>query len=114
VIDTFPNNNDLLAFWADNGVPQSLNHIEKIQVVAGALAAPSGEETLDTEWSSGMAWGAMVRVYATTDLSFAQLDQACQYIINDLPNQPALHQISLSFGLSEAYLPAGQMDTDAR
>ena len=113
VIDTFPLNSDLTAFWSDNSVPQSLNNIEEVQVVAGALPAASGEETLDTEWSSGIASGAKIRIYATTDLSFNHLDQAYQYIINDLSNQPALHQLSMSYGLGEDYMPAGQMDTDA-
>jgi kumamolisin len=113
VIDTFPNDSDLTAFWADNGVSQSLSNIEKVQVVAGTLAAPSGEETLDISWSSGIASNAKVRIYATTDLFPDHLDQAYQYIINDLPNQPALHQISMSFGLSEYWQSTGQMDTDA-
>jgi kumamolisin len=114
VIDTFPRNSDLSTFWQDNGVLQSLGNIEKVQVVSGSLPAPSGEETLDTEWSSGIASGAKVRIYATTDLSLDHLDQAYQYIINDLPNQPTLHQLSLSYGLGELYMPTGQMDTDAQ
>lgn len=112
VIDTFPLNSDLTTFWQDNQVSQSLGNIEKIQVVSGTLPAPSGEETLDTEWSSGIASGAKVRIYATVDLAFTHLDQAYQYIINDLPNQPTLHQLSMSFGLGEDYEYPGQMDTD--
>jgi hypothetical protein len=81
--------------------------------VSGTLPAPSGEETLDVSWSSGIASGAMVRVYATKDLFTNHIDQAYQRIINDLPNQPDLHQISLSFGLGETYYGSGQMDTDA-
>jgi kumamolisin len=114
VIDTFPNNSDLTAFWADNGVPQSLSNIEKVQVVSGTLPAPSGEETLDTSWSSGIASGAGIRIYAVADskLPLSKLDQAYQYIINDLPNQPELHQISMSYGLGELYEPSGQLETD--
>ena len=114
VVDTFPNNSDLTTFWNDNGVPQSLNNIEKVQVVTGTLPAPSGEETLDVSWSSGIASGAKIRIYATTSVTFARLDQAYQRIINDLPSQPALHQISMSFGLGETYEPAGQMQTDSQ
>jgi kumamolisin len=112
VIDTFPANSDLTAFWAANSIAQSLNNIEKVQVVPGTLASPSGEETLDVEWSSGIAPGATVRVYATTDLTFVHLDQAYQAILNDLPTQPDLHQLSLSYGLGETDMPAGQMQTD--
>jgi subtilase family serine protease len=83
-------------------------------VVSGALPVPSLEATLDVEWSSGMAPGAKVRIYATTDLDFPHLDQAYQRIINDLPSQPTLHQVSLSYGLGETYESATQMDTDAQ
>ena len=112
VIDTFPAASDLISFWQGNAIAQSLNNIEEVQVVSGTLPAPSGEETLDVEWSSSMASGAKVRVYATTDLAFVHLDQAYQAIINELPFQHALHQISLSYGLGETYMPPGQMRTD--
>jgi kumamolisin len=114
VIDTFPASSDLVQFWQANGIAQSLNNIEEIQAVAGVLPGPTGEETLDVEWSSGTASGAKVRVYATTDLGFAHLDQAYQTILNDLPSQPALHQVSLSYGLGETYESLAQMQTDAQ
>jgi kumamolisin len=114
VIDTFPLATDLIQFWQGNGIAQSLNNIEKVQVVRGPLPSPSGEETVDVEWSSGMAPGAKVRVYATTDLAFVHLDQAYQAILNDLPGQPELHEVSLSFGLGELYMSTAQMQTDAQ
>jgi kumamolisin len=114
VIDTFPRTNDLSSFWSQCNVNQSLNNIEFVQVVSGTLAAPSGEETLDVEWSSGMASGAKVRVYASRDLSDIHLDQCYQQILNDLPNQPGLRQISLSYGLGELYESTSQMQTDAQ
>jgi kumamolisin len=64
VIDTFPADSDLTLFWNANAISQSLNNIEKVQVVSGTLPSPSGEETLDVAWSSGTAPGAKVRVYA--------------------------------------------------
>jgi kumamolisin len=112
VIDTFPAGSDLTAFWQGNAIAQSLNNIEQVQVVGGPLPSPSGEESLDVEWSSGMASGAKVRIYATTDLAFVHTDQAYQAIINELPSQPALHQISLSYGLGELYESTAQMQTD--
>jgi kumamolisin len=114
VIDTFPNDSDLTTFWTDNNVPQSLNNIEKVQVVAGTLPAPSGEETLDVSWSSGMASAGKIRIYATRSLAFARLDRAYQEIINDLPNQPGLNQVSMSFGLGETFEALGQMQTDSQ
>jgi kumamolisin len=112
VIDTFPAASDLVAFWRGNGIAQTLNNIEEVQVISGPLPSPTGEETLDVEWSSGMAPAAKVRVYATTDLQTVHLDQAYETILNELPSQPALHQVSLSYGLGETYMPAAQMETD--
>jgi hypothetical protein len=112
VIDTFPADSDLTLFWNANAVSQSLNNIEKVQVVAGTLPSPSGEETLDVEWSSGTAPGAKVRVYATTALYSVYLDQAYQAIIDDLPSQPELHQVSLSYGSNELSTSTSQMQTD--
>jgi kumamolisin len=114
VIDTFPASSDLVSFWQANAIPQSLNNIENVQVVGGSLPSPTGEESLDVEWSSGMAPGAKVRVYATTDLGFVHLDQAYQAIINDLATQPTLHQVSLSYGLGETYESTTQIQTDAQ
>jgi kumamolisin len=114
VVDTFPLASDLVEFWQDNGIPQSLSNIEEIQVVPGALPNPSGEESLDVEWSSGMAPGSKVRVYATRDLIPVHLDEAYQAILNDLPNQPELHQVSLSYGIGELYISTAQMETDTQ
>jgi kumamolisin len=116
VINTFPKNSDLTTFWTTCGVSQSLSNIQEVQVVSGTLAAPAGEETLDTEWSSSIAPGAKVRIYATYDLGFAHLDQAYSQIYSDVsgttPAQPTLHQVSLSFGLGEIYNTTSQMQTD--
>jgi kumamolisin len=114
IIDTFPNDSDLLQFWNTNNVPQSLSNIEKVQVLPGSLPAPSGEETLDVSWSSGIASGARIRVYATADSSllFSEVDAVYQFIINDLPSQPALHQISMSYGIGEDYVAPSQLQTD--
>ena len=75
VIDTFPNASDLETFWTDYSVNQSINNVSFIQVVSGTLPGPSGEETLDTEWSSSIAPGANVRVYASQSLDFSSIDR---------------------------------------
>jgi kumamolisin len=93
-------------------VSQSLSNIEFVQVVSGTLPAPSGEETLDVEWSSAIAAGGKVRVYATKDLSTVHIDQAYAQIVSDLPSQPALRQVSLSYGLGETYTTGSQVQTD--
>jgi hypothetical protein len=116
VIDTFPNTSDLTSFWQTYGVNQSINNIQFIQVVPGTLPTPSGEESLDVEWSSSIAPGAKVRVYATTDLSDANLDQAYQQVFEDVTNHPeyGIHQMSLSFGLGELYSTPAQVSTDSQ
>jgi kumamolisin len=114
VIDTFPRTSDLTAFWTACNVSQTTANIEFIKVFSGSLPATSGEETLDVEWASAMAPAAKVRVYAAKSLSFVNLDAAYQNIINDLPTQPTLHQVSLSYGAGETYVSTAQMDTDAQ
>src|SRR5262252_3582856 len=107
LIDTFPTDADLTAFWTRNGVPVTLAHIEKVNVSGGALPAPSGEETLDASWASAIATGAQVRIYATGSLSFVAIDRALDSIISDLPAHPGLHQLSISLGLGETFMSPG-------
>lgn len=116
VIDTFPSTSDLTTFWQTYHVGQSINNIQFIQVIAGTLPAPSGEESLDVEWSSSIAPGAHVRVYATTNLAFNNLDQAYQQIFNDVTAHPeyGIHQVSLSYGLGETYASSTQVTTDSQ
>jgi len=114
VIDTVPATTDLQGFWTTYGINQSLSNISFIQVVAGTLSAPTGEETLDTEWSSAMAPGAKVRVYATLALSNANVDAAYAQINADVTNHPEyeIHQVSLSIAEGEAGVSLSQVTTD--
>jgi kumamolisin len=112
LIDTFPADADLTAFWTRNGVPVTLTHIEKVNVPGGALPAPSGEETLDASWASGIAPGAQVRIYATGSLSFVAIDRALDRIIADLPAHPGLRQLSMSLGLGETFMAPAEVTTE--
>jgi kumamolisin len=113
LIDTFPADSDLKKFWANNNVPASSTRVEKINVKGGPLPPPSGEETLDVEWSSGIAPGAKVRVYASGTLQFVDLDRALDRIIADLPSHPGMRQLSISLGLGEKFMggPNGEVRT---
>jgi kumamolisin len=113
LIDTFPADVDLKTFWANNGVPASRTRVEKINVKGGPLPPPSGEETLDVEWSSGIAPGAKVRVYASGTLQFVDLDRALDRILADLPSHPGMRQLSISLGLGEKFMggPNGEVRT---
>src|SRR5215813_2365812 len=112
LIDTFPTDADLTAFWTRNDVPVTLAHIEKVNVTGGALPAPSGEETLDASWASGIAPGAQVRIYATGSLSFVAIDRALDRIIADVPTHPGMRQVSISLGLGETFMSPGEVRTE--
>src|SRR5205085_10609744 len=70
LINTFPVDSDLKKFRTKNHLPVKIQQIEKINVQGGQLPTPEGEETLDAEWSSGIAPGAKVRIYASGSLAF--------------------------------------------
>lgn len=112
LIDTFPRNSDLTEFWSANGLPVTLSQIEKINVGGGTVPAPSGEETLDVSWTSGIAPKANIRVYASGALTFVALDKALDRIIADLPTEPGMRQLSISLGLGEAFMSPGEVRTE--
>lgn len=111
LIDTFPADSDLKAFWKRNKLPVTLKQIEKINVKSGPLPPREGEETLDVEWASGIAAGAKVRIYASGSLSFVDLDLALDHIIADLPSQPGMRQLSISLGLGETFMAKAEVTT---
>ena len=111
LIDTLPRDADLQSFWRHNGLGVTLSQIEKVAVGTGPLPPVEGEETLDVEWSSGIAPGATVRVYASGSLSFVDLDRALDQMLADLPEQPAMRQVSISLGLGETFMSKGEVAT---
>jgi kumamolisin len=113
LIDTVPNDADLKLFWKANNLPIKISQVTKINVNGVTLPAPEGEESLDAEWSSGIASGAKIRIYATGSLQFVDLDRGLDRIIADLPDQPGMRQLSISLGLGETYMggPGGEVAT---
>src|SRR5262245_4677 len=113
LIDTFPSNDDLVAFWTANGLAADLTRVEKIKVGGSHLPPPEGEETLDASWSSRVAPRAKIKIYATGSLAFVALDQALDRIIEDAANDPSLKQVSISLGLGETFMggPQGEVAT---
>ena len=73
-----------------------------------------GEATLDVEWSGAIATGANVLVFTIPSLTYTNMDLAYQQIAEVLPNQPGLHQVSLSYGGAESGLPASQRQTETQ
>ncbi len=112
LIDTFPADSDLKAFWKRNNLPVTLKQIEKINVKGLPLPPPDGEETLDASWASGIAPGAKVRIYAAGSLRFVDLDRALDHIIADLPSQPGMRQLSISLGLGETFMAKDEVKVE--
>jgi len=111
LIDTFPHDADLQAFWNHNDLGVTLNQIEKVNVRGGSLPPVEGEETLDVEWTTGIAPGAVVRIYASGSLSFVDLDRALDQILADVPTQPKMRQVSISLGLGETFMSPDEVAT---
>jgi kumamolisin len=114
LIDTVPADADLKLFWKRNNAKTTLKQIEKINVTNVALPTQEGEETLDVEWTSGIAPAATIRVYATGSLQFVDLDRALDRILADLSSQPELRQLSISLGLGETFMGGPQGEVAAQ
>jgi kumamolisin len=110
---------DLTTFWSFCGINNSLRHIAFINYPEppNSYSAPSQdtdpEDTLDVEWASGTAPGAMVRVYDGTVFN----EDVLQQIYNDATNVSLnlhLNQVSTSYGLYEddGYDTSGQEESD--
>jgi kumamolisin len=113
LIDTVPADNDLQLFWKRNKLKTTIKQIQKVNVTGVPLPPQEGEETLDAEWTSGIAPDATIRIYATGSLQFVNLDLALDRILADLPSQPTMRQLSISLGLGETFLggPQGEVAT---
>lgn len=113
LIDTFPDDNDLQAFWQRNNLPVQISQIQKVNVKGDQPPPAEGEETLDTQWTSGIAPGATIRIYASGSLSFVDLDMAIDQILADLETEPGMRQLSVSLGLGEQFMggPQGEVAT---
>lgn len=111
LIDTLSDDSDLVDFWNANGIELDLTRIGKVKAGIGHLPAREGEETLDVSWTSGIAPGAKIKIYATGSLPFGALDQALDRIIADASNDLSLRQLSISLGLGETFLggPNGEV-----
>jgi kumamolisin len=114
LIDTLPRDTDLLEFWKRNNLPVTMASIEKVNVGGGKLPKPEGEETLDVEWTTGVAPGAKVRIYASGSLNFVDLDKALDRIIADSTSEPSLRQVSISLGLGETFMPSDEVTAEGQ
>ena len=115
LIDTFPLDSDVTAFWTRNSVPQKLSNLNKINVNnVSPLPDVEGEETLDVCWTSGIAPAAKINIYASGSLQFTAIDKALQRIAQDLRGGASIGQLSISLGLGELDLPPGESTTESQ
>src|SRR6185295_17823831 len=102
----FPRSSDLTSFWTTAGVAGVAANIQLVRVAGGPSAGTSSgnveEATLDVEWASAMAPGATIRVYAADENDPVGDDELIQQVLADLPTQPTLHQLTISFGADES------------
>jgi kumamolisin len=114
LIDTFPTPADLKAFWKLNGLKTTIKQIEMINVNGASMPPQEGEETLDAQWTSGIAPGAKIKIYASGTLSFADLDSALDRIITDLATEPGMRQLSISLGLGETFMAPDEIKAQSQ
>jgi kumamolisin len=115
LIDTFPTAADLKAFWKLNKLKTKISQVTMINVNnVSQLPAQEGEETLDAQWTSGIAPGAKIRIYASGTLQFTDLDRALDRIISDLASQPTMRQLSISLGLGETFMAQGEVNAQSQ
>jgi kumamolisin len=112
LIDVFPKTTDLVNFWRYCGVNTNSSRVTFINVRNVRMGNPTGEETLDTEWTSSIAPNANIRVYGSGDLYFVHLDQAIDKMISDISTIPSMKQISISLGLGEKEMSSGEITTE--
>ena len=99
--DNLPNTSDLTAFWSRQGVNRTGAYETSTPNGTNGTTTAGVEVTLDTEWSSSIAPGANVRVYAAGDTYFSSFGVCFQQMINDIRAGTALQQLSISFGANE-------------
>ena len=105
VADVLPLTTDLSAFWSRQGVTRTGSYVP-LTPNGTANTATTGKSTdievaLDTEWSSSVAPGANVRVYAAGSTSFSAFGACLQQIISDIKAGTPIQELSISYGLGE-------------
>jgi sugar lactone lactonase YvrE len=102
----FPKIEDLATFWSTTGVPATRGNVEFINVAGGPASTTTStslqEATLDVEWASGMAPGAVIRVYGANENDPVGDTELIQQVLADLPSVPSLHQLTISYGMDES------------
>ena len=99
--DSVPSTSDLSEFMAECGLPQSMINfsVTNVQGGPGKDVTDQFEMSMDVEWTSGLAPAAQVLLYATPyPMSSDSEAAAYTQILNDLPSNPTIHQVTESYG----------------
>ena len=82
--NSLPLASDLASFYSQAGITELNPNFTIVPINGGALPGPpTGEVALDTEWSTGIAPGANLRVYACPGGGEPDFIAACTVILNE-------------------------------
>jgi kumamolisin len=112
IIDVFPLAEDLKAYWSRIGSTQKIKNVSFINSTGGTIGLPTGEESMDAEVASGIAPKSKMRIYASSTLSFANLDTTFQNVVDDMNDGVKITQVSISLGACERKVAKGTKNTD--
>src|SRR4029079_18406370 len=115
LIDTFPSMSDVKSFWQRNGLSLNDSQIQLINVQGRhtKLPPPQDEETLDVQWTSGIAPGATIRVYAAGSLFYPDLDRALEMVLTDAQKPGGPQHVSISLGSREDLVSEDELRVQA-
>jgi len=95
-----PVGSDLGTFYEACGIADAYSTYYYIPISGGPTNASQSqnarEVALDTEWSTGMAPGAKLRVYETPNLNTSNVLAACTQILTDASADPTISVVSYS------------------
>ena len=108
IMGAVPQSSDLTSYWQDIGVSATLANYSVVNVLGGPTPsnqlADAQEASIDIEWSTSLAPGAQLRLYAIPALNEMYVMAACTQILND----GVAKVVSYSAGA-----PEGQYTTDS-
>jgi hypothetical protein len=108
---------DLRSFYAVCGSKQQIENVTQYAVNGGPTPASqsdfAGEAPGDLEWSSGMAAGAKVRLYAPPDLKPVSIFAACSQILADAKANN-ITVVSMSLGYYENGVPSATFESGSQ
>lgn len=100
---------DINSFQQISGLPKSPSSRFQSYFPAGSTAKLGDETTLDVEWSSAMAPGAIIQGVIGKNALLSTFTTVYNFIVTKLPST---HIVSTSWGLCETQMPSAVMSSD--